>query len=445
MNMQLTRFLKILVAGFITIESFALAFFMRPIQDDYFNLESVQQMGVTGYLEDTWNLHGGNMVQFLIHCIVILPTTQNFVYWNLGLFFIVTELLVFYSVRSILSWLFASRSIHNRFWIPLLSVVGFEGIFVPGLLGAYGFSLATLAHLWPVMAFTLGLIGLKRFRGSWSLTFLLGLIAGNSNLGESAFAFGAWVLIYVAFHKIERFEDRSGIQKNSNFYLLGAGAFIGTIGIAGAPGFWNRASDQVGLPTSNLDFTKRFGKSFASFSADALSHPMLWVLLLLGSVLATKTPFIKEILDGFRLRILIVGTFLIWAALIMGSTFAYPAWHQSMGMYVLLLPLAFGLGVANKYRVPWKALLSGFAVASLITTAVLVRAGAMGINRSLVWDNNLQKNVCALKVDPEAALLGAEIQYPPFNLGVEDVNTWDWMRDKYVGWVNAIPHDLKCD
>lgn len=445
MNIQLTRLLKILVAGFITIESLALAFYMRPIQDDYFNLQSVQQMGVAGYLADTWNWHGGNMVQFLIHCIVILPTTQNFVYWNLGLFFIATELLVFLSIRSIISWLFTASSMHTRFWIPLLSVVGFEGIFVPGLLGAYGFSLATLAHLWPVMAFTVGLIGLKRFRGSWSLAFLLGLIAGNSNLGESAFACGAWVLTYLAFYKVERFEDRSGIQKDSNFYFLGAGSFIGTIGIAAAPGFWNRASDQVGLPTSILDFTKRFGKSFASFTADALSHPMLWVLLLLGTVLAIKTPIIKKALDSFRLRILIVGTLLIWAALIMGSTFAYPAWHQSMGMYVLLLPLAFALGVANEYRVRWKVLISVFTVASLITAAVLMRAGAMGISRSVVWDNNLQKNICALKVDPEAALLGAEIQYPPFNLGVEDVNTWEWMRDKYVGWVNAIPHDVKCD
>jgi hypothetical protein len=445
MKIQLTRFLKSIVASFIVLESLALAFFMRPIQDDYFNLQSVQRMGVAGYLEDTWNLHGGNMVQFLVHCIVILPTTQNFVYWNLGLFFIVTELLVFYSVRSILSWLFTPRSRHTRFWIPLLSVVGFEGIFVPGLLGAYGFSLATLAHLWPVMAFTVGLIGLKRFRGSWSLAFLLGLIAGNSNLGESAFACGSWVITYLALYRIQGFEDRSGIRKNSNFYLLGAGSFIGTIGIAAAPGFWNRASDQVGLPTSILDFTKRFGKSFASFTADALSHPMLWVLLLLGAILAIKTPIIKKALDSFRLRILIVGTLLIWAALIMGSTFAYPAWHQSMGMYVLLLPLAFGLGVANKYKMSWKALISGFAVASLITTAVLVRAGAMGINRSLVWNNNLEKNVCALKVDPKAVLLGAEIQYPPFYLGVEDVNTWEWMRDKYVGWVNAIPHDLKCD
>jgi hypothetical protein len=445
MKNKYSQILKLLALGLITLESIVLAFFMRPIQDDYFNLQSVQQMGVTGYLIDTWDYHGGNMVQFLIHCIVILPTTQSFVYWNLGLFFLATELLVFFSVRAILSWLFASRSTNIRFWVPLLSVAGFEGIFVPGFLGAYGFSLATLAHLWPVMAFIFGLIGLKSFRGSWILAFLLGLIAGNSNLGESAFACGAWVLVYLAFYKVQNFESRSGIQKNLNFYLLGFGSIVGTIGIAAAPGFWNRASDQVGLPESLMDFAARFTRSFASFSADALSHPMVWVLLTLGAVMAIKSPVIKTSIDSFKLRLLAIGSFLIWFALIMGSTFAYPAWHQSMGMYVLLLPLAFGLGVMNPVRFKWKTLVSALTVASLIMIAVLLRAGVMGINRSLVWDRNLQENICLLKEDPEASLLGAEIQYPPFKLGVEDVNTWEWMRDKYVGWVNAVPNDIKCD
>jgi hypothetical protein len=445
MKIQLSRLLKIIVSGFIIAESVLLAFFMRPIQDDYFNLESVQQMGVVGFLADTWNWHGGNMVQFLIHCIVILPTTQEFVYWNFGLFFVASQIFVFFSVRSILSWLFLSRLPLIHFWVPLLSVVGFEGIFVPGLLGAYGFSLATLAHLWPVMAFTVGLLGLRKFRGSWFIAFLLGLIAGNSNLGESAFACGAWALMYLAFIKIQSFGERSGIHRNINFYFLGVGSILGTLGIAAAPGFWNRASDQVGLPHSILDFTKRFAKSFASFTADALCHPMLWVLLLLGAVVAIKTPIIKELLDDFKLRLLTYGTFLIWTSLIMGSTFAYPAWHQSMGMYVLLLPLAFGLGVANRFAVRWEVIRSGFIIASLITVVVLIRAGAMGVNRSLVWDNSLKKNICALKVNPDAALLGAEIQYPPFGLGVDDVNTWDWMRDKYVGWVDALPNDIKCD
>jgi hypothetical protein len=253
------------------------------------------------------------------------------------------------------------------------------------------------------------------------------------------------VLIYLAFYKFQQFESRSGIQKNLNFYFLGFGSLAGTIGIAAAPGFWNRASDQVGLPESFMDFAMRFTKSFASFSADALSHPMVWLLLILGAVMAVKNPAIKTSIDSFKLKILAIGSFLIWFALIMGSTFAYPAWHQSMGMYVLLLPLAFGLGVINSVRFKWKTLVSALTVASLIIIAVLLRAGVMGINRSLVWDRNLQENICLLQEDPEASLLGAEIQYPPFKLGVEDVNTWEWMRNKYVGWVNAVPNDIKCD
>ncbi len=445
MSSRMMSLLKIAVSGLIVIESLLLAFFMRPIQDDYFNLQSVQQMGILGYLNDTWNNHGGNMVQFFIHCIVILPTTQSFTFWNLGLFFLATELLVFYTVKTIFEWLFEAMSSSLRFWISLLSVAGFEGLFVPGFLGAYGFSLATLAHLWPVMAFTVGLIGLKRFRGSWAVALLLGLIAGNSNLGESAFACGVWLLVLLAFFLVEEFETKSGLKKDLSFYLLGVGSFVGTIGIAAAPGFWNRASDQVGLPHSLSDFVKRFAKSFASFTADGLSHPMFWVLLFLGIVLTRTSPKSELILDSFKFKMLAVGTCLIWIALILGSTFAYPAWHQSMGMYVLLLPFAFSLGVVRLLDLKTKLVTVALAVAGIVMTATFLRIGVLGVNRSLVWDRNLQTNVCLLKTNPDAKLLGAEIQYPPFGLGVDDVNTWDWMRNKYVGWVAVVPSDIKCD
>ena len=445
MSSRMMSLLKIAVSGLIVIESLLLAFFMRPIQDDYFNLQSVQQMGILGYLNDTWNNHGGNMVQFFIHCIVILPTTQSFTFWNLGLFFLATELLVFYTVKTIFEWLFEAMSSSLRFWISLLSVAGFEGLFVPGFLGAYGFSLATLAHLWPVMAFTVGLIGLKRFRGSWAVALLLGLIAGNSNLGESAFACGVWLLVLLAFFLVEEFETKSGLKKDLSFYLLGVGSFVGTIGIAAAPGFWNRASDQVGLPQSLSDFVKRFAKSFASFTADGLSHPMFWVLLFLGIVLTRTSPKSELILDSFKFKMLAVGTCLIWIALIMGSTFAYPAWHQSMGMYVLLLPFAFSLGVVNRLDLKTKLVTVALAVAGIVMTATFLRIGVLGVNRSLIWDGNLHTNICLLKTNPDAKLLGAEIQYPPFGLGVDDVNTWDWMRNKYAGWVTAVPSDIKCD
>lgn len=444
MNSRVLSLVKSLVLGLIVLQSLLLAYFMRPMQDDYFNLASVQASGLSGMLLDTWKFHGGNMVQFLIHGVLILPSTQAFAFWNLALFFILTEVLVFLTVRSILKWTLDSNSNVSQIWIPLLTVAGFEGLFVPGFLGTYGFSLAALAHLWPVMAFTYGLVSLKKFKGSWVVALILGLIAGNSNLGESAFACGAWILIAYAFYKIENFSLRAGIQQNSNFYFLGAGVFTGTICIAIAPGFRNRASDQVGLPNSGGDFVWRFSKSFASFTADAVTHPMVWVLFFLGmAVVNFKAQFITELVE-FRVRILAVGSLLIWLALILGSTFAYPAWHQSMGLYVLLLPLAFLIGTLKPLQLKNGKVINLLLLSSLVMSGIFIRAGVLGVSRSLSWDRNLQVNICLLQMKSQPDLIGAEIRYPPFGLGVEDINTWTWMRDKYSSWVLAIPSRSSC-
>lgn len=443
-NLNFIKTGKALIVGLIIAQSLVLAYLMRPIQDDYFNLYSVQEMGVFGYLKDTWLHHGGNMVQFFIHCLVILPTTQAFSYWNLSLFFLLTQFLCFWTIRIIMVWLLQETLKNLRFWIPLLSLAGFEGLFVPGFLGTFGFSLATLAHLWPVMAFVVGLIGLNKFHGSWLVALILGLIAGNSNLGESAFALGAIFLITIAFFKVENFELKSAIRRGSNFYALSIGVLIGTIGIVVAPGFWNRASDQVGLPESTSDFLVRFAKSFASFSADAVTHPMLWVFFFLGVIVSKSRAIDLSAFSIFRTNLIGIGSALIWLALILGSTFAYPSWHQSMGMYILFFPSGFALGtqIKNKFLAGYAKNLLIFA--SIVMIFAFLRIGVLGVIRAETWDKNLPPNICSLKSNPDAVLLGAEIRYPPFGLGVEDVNTWDWMRNKYAGWVGNIPNETKC-
>jgi hypothetical protein len=444
LKIRFIRILKFVVAAVIIIESFLLAFFMRPIQDDYFNLQSVQQMGVFGYLEDVWLSHGGNMIQFLIHCIVILPTTQSFVFWNLGLFFLLTQLLCFWSLRIVLNWLLPNSSRSLLFWIPLISLAGFEGLFVPGFLGTFGFSLATLAHLWPVMALLIGLLALRRFPGSWIVAFLLGLVAGNSNLGESAFALGAIFFLFVANLRYTNFANRIGIEINRNYFFLSVGTILGSIGIIASPGFWLRASDQVGLPNSLPEFLFRFAKSFASFTADALTHPMIWVFFFLGVICAAQN--VTDLSANFtlRLRVVALGSGLIWSALVLGSTFAYPSWHQSMGMYLLLFPTSFAAGLSVNNQHLKKAASGLLALSSLVMLLTFLRIGVLGISRSQAWDQNLIQNICTLRVNPAAELRGAEIRYPPFGLGVEDVNTWKWMRDKYVGWVDAIPNNIEC-
>ncbi len=435
---------KTLVIGLILAQSILLAYLMRPLQDDYFSLYSIQEMGVFGYLKDTWLHHGGNMVQFFIQCVVILPTTQSFSYWNLSLFFLLTQLLCFWTIRMIMVWLLQGKIKNFQFWLPLLSLAGFEGLFVPGFLGTFGFSLATLGHLWPVMAFVAGLIGLKKFRGSWLIALIFGLIAGNSNLGESAFALGAIFIILLSFSKVKDFELKSGIRRDCNFYALSVGAITGTIGIASAPGFWNRASDQVGLPGSFSDFIFRFARSFASFSADAVTHPMVWVLFFLGATISKSIALELNAFSVFRTNLIAIGSVLIWFALIMGSTFAYPSWHQSMGMYILLFPSGFMLGALTRNHLLSQHAKSLLIIVSVVMIFTFLRIGALGTTRAKTWDRNLPLNICILKSNPDADLYGAEIRYPPFDLGVEDVNTWKWMRDKYAGWVGNIPNQIEC-
>jgi hypothetical protein len=293
------------------------------------------------------------------------------------------------------------------------------------------------------MAFIFGLLAIKKFKGSWAIALSLGVVAGNSNLGESAFACGVWILLFLAFRRLPQFEVKSRVVENFNFYMLGLGVFVGTVGIVAAPGFWNRASDQVGLPTSLGEFLTRFTKSFASFTADGLTHPMVWVLFLLGVLLGLNQNKSKLEVIEVRLKMLLVGAATIWAALIVGSTFAYPAWHQSMGMYVLLMPLSFALGICLNIRTSQKVIGSLLVASSLVMLFTFVRIGVLGVERSLQWDRNLTTNSCRIAENPSSALLGAEIQYPPFGLGVDDVNTWEWMRYKYVGWVENIS-ESKC-
>jgi hypothetical protein len=45
-------------------------------------------------------------------------------------------------------------------------------------------------------------------------------------------------------------------------------------------------------------------------------------------------------------------------------------------------------------------------------------------------------NVCLVKNDPNSKLIGAEMLYPGFNLGIEDVSSWEWMRDGYAKWIS---------
>jgi hypothetical protein len=74
----------------------------------------------------------------------------------------------------------------------------------------------------------------------------------------------------------------------------------------------------------------------------------------------------------------------------------------------------------------------------VVTSLLLVslRATLAFEKRKTDWDHAFKTNVCLLKNDPNSKLIGAEMLYPGFNLGIEDVSSWQWMRDGYAKWMS---------
>ena len=113
-------------------------------------------------------------------------------------------------------------------------------------------------------------------------------------------------------------------------------------------------------------------------------------------------------------------------------------------MYILLFPASFALGAITKNALMLRFGVGLLVISTVVMTVAFLRIGVLGVVRAEAWDRNLVINACALKLDQNAPLLGAEIRYPPFGLGVEDVNTWEWMRDKYAGWIQQMPDQFNC-
>ena len=82
----------------------------------------------------------------------------------------------------------------------------------------------------------------------------------------------------------------------------------------------------------------------------------------------------------------------------------------------------------------------------IVVTSLLLlslRANLAFEKRETDWDNAFKTNVCLIKNDPKSNLIGAEMLYPGFNLGIEDVSSWEWMRAGYVKWVSKPKFNSK--
>ncbi len=424
------------VSIFLHLTVFAMS--ARPVQDDYSLLADISEKGFFGYLILVWETHGGNLTPMILNAGAISSALNSFNFITIVIFSIFTFLLV-----GVSGWIAATQIQINGSGLPatvalfliLGTLFGFEGIFSPGLIGAYFFSSASAVHVWPIIFTLFGVYLASKKSSNILLVFVLGFFAGNSNIAESLAILIATFLVLVSPGKF--LHDFSLLKLR----LFLSGVFVGAITIIASPGFWTRATQNTedGIPGSIPEFVIRFSKSFSIFTVDLLTHPSLYIFLALGYLFQKKFKSVGPII--VKSNYIEVLFFALLFSLILGATFAYPAWHQSLGLLLLLPGASFtiGLRLGNRTNSFKPRFASKIVRVSVVLMIVLIARADMSVLQSgRSWPGSNLTNICALRGDDDAKLSNPEIHYPFFNLGVEDVQTWPWIRATYVRWISNV-------
>jgi len=415
------------------------------LQDDYIVLGHLSNQNWIDWVRAVWQAQGGNVWPYGLHAFLLSSSASSVNTTVIAIWTVFVIAAVTFSNYCILKWaLGIDFNLIGKFKVLTIfsiSYLGFEGLFTPGLIAAYSYHLASFSHLWPITISIIAFYLISKGSKNLLLALILGLFIGNSNIAESFAVLVTLISIFLLRNK--KIYAVTELFRNSSrfYYSLLSGVIIGFTAILLAPGFWNRAENSVGLPSSGDEFVRRFIKSFSSFLADLLTHPMVWLAFLIGVLIsgAKKTGNEKITLTN-QIKLMLFFGFILFASLTIGSTFAYVSWHQSTGLVQVFIPLTFILGFYSQSIFSFnfsrvnKVFLLTFIIISL--TAISLRAGILMDKRASDWDNAFEVNYCLIKKDIRAKLVGADMLYPGFNLGIEDVSKWEWMRNGYATWVS---------
>ena len=429
--------------------------YTRFLQDDYFLLGEISNGSLYEFLTSVWQGQGGNLWIYGFQGL-LLGTSLNSVDTSIiATWTLVTVSVVTLTNYLILKWLMGKDlNVLGKYkWLSIFSIsyLGYEGLFTPGLIAAFSYHQAAFSHLWPIMLLIIALSLFINKNTNILLAFILGIFIGNSNISES-FSAIIFLLVILLFKKKNLLIKNAFSVSGYKFYCsLLCGNFTGFFIILAAPGFWNRAHNSVGFPTGAQELLYRFFKSFGSFSADLATHPMIWLAFLIGVIIAIPEKLGQDkIVLVSKIKLLTWLGFILFASLTFGSTFAYVSWHQSTGLYQIFIPLTFLLGFYSKsvIKLELKRSQNSLIVFVVAVSLILmsVKAGISFKTRAADWDSAFKINYCLIRENPNSKLVGAEMLYPVFNLGIEDVSSWEWMRRGYAKWVSnpKFKSDIKC-
>lgn len=433
--------LQLLLVGLATISLTSQFFGIRPIQDDYFILGAVSTDSIFSLLTSVWGQQGGNLVPYAFSAWAASFTSTSLTYWPQKAFLVGTVILILLLSSLLVKWLgIADRRL--KIALTMLLLLSFEGIFTPLQIAAYSWAQTSLTHLWPILITLIVLFSFEKTKFTIPLYFLAGVVVGNSNIAESLWGIFSVFLYAAVFMKFGRpFLINSRILKLFGFIV---GAVIGFCFIIIAPGFWNRANVSVGFPSSLEELIERFAKSLGAFGFDIISHPYLFMALLIGCLtLGGIAPVIQDL--ERKLLFLGVSSILLFVLLVVGTTAGYPAWHQSLGLFPILTLAMFLLGVKVRLRIRSHGVLIAkvlFSTLLVLCLTITLRTSMAVSQRATSWNSDFQRNYCLIinnleKSSNELELSGPEIIYPLFRKGIEDIHSWDWMKSGYIKWVES--------
>ena len=450
MNMRIVWFsrkkLIVFCTLFVVFLHVSVFFFSaRPVQDDYSLLADIASKGFFSCIADMWNFHGGNLSPLTLNYLALFSAVKTVNFISLSVFSLVT-----FSLVSIIAFCFLRNfefrklpdSSHLVFVLTLGMIFGFEGLFTPGLIGAYHFTSASVVHLWPIVLAVAGFALMSAKKNFYILLLVLGFISGNSNIAESIAILFTFFLALL----FPRLFNYAVPRKRLSVFLVGA--FLGTLAIIASPGFWYRATEKTndGLPLNFIEFITRFLRAFFVFSIEILTHPILYVFIITGIICAKKIIELRDSQLKFSfIEVLFVSLF---SSLVFGATFAYPAWHQSIGILYLLPLFSFYIGVRLSQlfgKASYSFLKKLRFVFIVIVVISIFRAEAVIWGSGTDWHRSNQENICAIRANSDAEISNPEIVYPPFSLGIEDVQSWDWIRNAYIRWILEIPTGVGCE
>lgn len=426
--------LSLVAIAFLSLLSQFLSF--RPIQDDYFILGALTQQSVSSILRNVWEFQGGNLLPYAVNSLLLTSSLDSVNFVASKAFLMITVALVILVSLVFLRWFGINNRIFKLTYISI-SLLAFEGIFTPLQVAAYSWHQTSITHLWPIAVTILAwnYSGTRKIFGI--VIAFAGFVVGNSNSAEAL-----WSIISTSLFSRTFFLKDDEVCRLRKIQLK-IFTFTSSFGLAMtmfAPGFWNRANNAVGMPDSISELFFRFSRSLAAFSFDFVTHPFLWLAFALGLLCRQEFGTLRHLQIHRVAKFLISISFLLYVLLIIGTTIGYPSWHQSLGLYLISVPTMFLGGLlfhkyTIRYRIRFMKILCSIIL--FICFIISLRTTVLVVNRANHWDVAYHYNVCMIRLGHFDRLVGAELIFPYFNKGIEDINRWDWMRKPYIVWISS--------